>query len=250
MLPSKVTTSTLLLAALFSATVASAQVNVTAIFGAGNPNTGWSDDVSADGSLQLALRGKHRDNGATPWGAGNVYTFAGGPAANPARSSVQWEFSINTDFTNTGTMFLSDYIYRVSLDVDPSYGVSWVSFSPFLAYSDNSLGTNATANGAGAEFGSFALQAAALGSYSMAQNSQNMAFPPYALGPNIMGAFNVRLEAAALTDTAFDDPLASVSIQLIIGMVPPSTVPEPSTYGLIGVLSLAAVVAWRRRRRA
>src|SRR3954471_12033806 len=87
--------------------------NITAIYGSGNPNTGWTADTS--NGIQLALRAKNRVDGSTTNATG-VYSFPVGPAP---RGAWNYEFSINSDPAN-GTTPLSTYDYYISTDNDPS----------------------------------------------------------------------------------------------------------------------------------
>src|SRR5215216_4579895 len=99
--PLRSTFFTVVLCAAGSA-AATAQTTITSIFGTGNPDTGWSSATA--NNVQLALRARSIDGGGTPWSAGNIYSFAGGPSlSNPLLSSVNWDFSINSDVNGVGT---------------------------------------------------------------------------------------------------------------------------------------------------
>lgn len=230
--------------AIFAVAVASeanAQVSIVAIYGGGNPDGGWTSSSTAN-NLQLALRGKLRDSGSVPWSPGNIYNFPGGPSLlNSARSSVNWEFSINSDVSGSGLTNLLAFNYRISVDTDPTAGLSWTVFNPLTTYSDNSLGTNATTNGSGLEDNIYAGR-------NIAQNSENMAFLPFAAGAGITGIYDFRLQAFSLTDTDFVSPIAEVQVRLNIGVPSTTAVPEPSTYGLIGAAALIGLIATRRIR--
>ena len=141
-------TATLLSAAAVSLWAAvTYNQNITAIFGSGNPNTGWTADTTND--LQLALRAKNRDTGATTNTAG-TYTFANAASTiNPARASWNYEFSINSDVA--GADPLATYDYYLSVDGDPSECISYTTIDPLTYWQDNSFGTNSTANGQGVE---------------------------------------------------------------------------------------------------
>src|SRR5688500_16347208 len=78
--------------------------NITAIYGGGNPDTGWTSD-SGNG-ITLGLRAKNRDTGVTPNNGAGVYSFATGYNAANTRALWNYEFSINS-----GTPFLSFYDY-------------------------------------------------------------------------------------------------------------------------------------------
>ena len=85
--------------------------NITAIYGGGNPDAGWTTD-SGNG-IQLGLRAKNRDTGATP-NVNGVYAFSTGYNAAHTRALWNYEFSINS-----GTPNLSYYDYFLGVDLDP-----------------------------------------------------------------------------------------------------------------------------------
>src|SRR5580765_2377013 len=64
--------------------------NIVAIFGSGNPDTGWTTDTSAAGGIVLGLRGKERDTASTA-NASGVYSYATGvDPNNAARARWNW----------------------------------------------------------------------------------------------------------------------------------------------------------------
>src|SRR5688572_25029709 len=112
--------------------------NITAIFGSGNPNTGWTADTS--NGITLALRAKSRLNGSTS-NVNGTYTYATAPAP---RGEWNYEFSINS-----GTDPLSTYDYYISTDGDPSQCINYSTVNPLTHWNDNSYGDSSTANGQG-----------------------------------------------------------------------------------------------------
>lgn len=229
--------------ALVAVSASTAQTTITAIYGSGNPDTGWSSSIV--NNVQLALRARSIDDNATPWTAGNIYNFAGGPSlSNPSLSSVNWEFSIISDVNGVGTLgitSLPSFGYQLSVDIDPTAGQNWVTINPLL-YATNSLGTDLTPNGLGAEDGVYIGR-------TVAQNSLNFGSLPFLGGAGISGIFDFKLVASTPAEPAWDSPFVSVQMRVVIGQPDPSAVPEPATYGLIGAAVLVAGVGARRMRR-
>jgi hypothetical protein len=200
----------LLVLTLISAAVLSASAavlynqNITAIYGSGNPNTGWAADTS--NGIELGLRAKNRDTGSTT-NLNGVYTFNVGAAP---RGEWNYEFSINS-----GTDPLSTYDYYISTDGDPSKCVRYTTVDALNYWNDNSYGTNATANGQGVEGPATALAA----TNTIAQNSENITFGDYPGGVQTLGNATYNYELYAVEKGAGPNGarLASVSITVVVG---------------------------------
>ncbi|HWA29378.1 MAG TPA: hypothetical protein VG734_27255 [Lacunisphaera sp.] len=179
---------------------------ITAIFGAGNPDTGWAADTG--NGITLGLRGKNRDTGATPNAAG-VYSFATGLNAAANRALWNYEFSIDS-----GTPTLSFYDFYLGVDMDASAGISFAYVNPFTAYDDNSFGNAGTANGQGIE-GTPAGNSALANSNFIAQNSQNIVF--IGQNPFLNATYNYELFAVAKGAGVAGPRLVDVGITVVVG---------------------------------
>jgi hypothetical protein len=181
--------------------------NITAIFGSGNPDTGWTADTS--NGIQLALRGKSRVDGSTT-NTNGVYTF---PVGAPVRGAWNYEFSINSDVA--GVDPLTNYDFYLSADGDPSGCIQYTTVNALTYWNDNSYGNNSTANGQGVE----GTAAALAGTNNIAQNSQNITFGDYPGGPRpLMDAtYNYELYAVEKGAGPNGERLASVGITIIAG---------------------------------
>lgn len=224
--------------------------NVTnnAIFGSGNANGGYT--VDSQNGIELGLRAKVRydvvdnqpKNIFNSNGDGTYSHAIGAPGSNPDRARWNFEWSINTDASGTTGLVLSDLVYNFEVDIDPSAAVNFVSLGDIInvALADHSIGTNATAQGAGAEAGgNAATYANLIGNNNLAQNSGNMAFLsalflPGSFDPNAQGRYDFRLTASR-----GNSPIASTSMQVLVG------IPEPASLGLV----LAGVTGFVARRR-
>ncbi len=140
-------------------------------------------------------------------------------------TQVQFEWSAGSD-TN-----LSDYVFVVQTDGDPTIGVSGLTFS-INNYADNSFGTSTTLNGAGIE-GTWAALAA---DNTIAQNSQRETW--MGTDRNVIGIYDFSVTVYAASDVGFTNPLARTEATL-------NFVPEPST-ALLGGIGLLGLL--RRRR--
>ena len=223
--------------------------NIVAIFGSGNPNTGWT--TGTGGGLTLGLRAKNRDDGSTPNTEG-VYSFATGNSVNnPALALWNFEFSINS-----GLQDMRSYDYYLGVDMDPGDGVNYVSslIDP-LSIWDNSYGIGATANGAGV------LLANVDGTATVAQNSFNIVFA--GLYPSMEGTYDYRLFAVAKSEgnsplassggnlvAQNNAPVADVNIQVIVSSSAAALVPDAGSTLAMLSLSLAGLVGINRRKRA
>jgi hypothetical protein len=205
----KLLTATLIAAAALSVSAAVLyNQTITAIFGTGNPDTGWAADTS--NGIQLALRAKNRVDGSTT-NLNGVYSFPVGPAP---RGAWNYEFSINSDVTN-GVNPLTTYDYYLSADSDPSQCIRYTTVDALNYWTDNSYGNNTTANGQGVEGPAAALAA----TNNIAQNSENITFGGYPGGPQTLGdgTYNYELYAVEKGAGPNGARLASVAITVVVG---------------------------------
>jgi hypothetical protein len=182
--------------------------NITAIYGTGNPNTGWTVDTS--NGIELGLRAKNRTDGSTTNAAG-VYSF---PVGAPTRGAWNYEFSINSDRTD-GTDPLSTYDYYISADGDASQCIRYTTVDALNYWADSSYGNNSTANGQGVE-GTAATLAA---TNNVVQNSENITFGDYPGGAQPLGNATYNYELYAVEKGAGPNGarLASVGITVVVG---------------------------------
>lgn len=233
-----------------------APVNVTGnvtpavIFGSGNANGSFTG--VRQGGVELALRGKLRyDSNGAPQNTFNydgdhTYTFAAASGNAPANRSIwNFEWSINSDFDlNDGLGgSLDTFDYSMSIDVDPTAGVSATPFDPInVAFADHSIGTNATAAGQGVEASDANSYGTLIANNNVAQNSWNLGFftgNPPAFNPQLPGLYTIEL--SALNNGA---SIASTSIDIKVF----APVPVPAALPLmVGALGLMGLVGWRRR---
>ncbi len=239
----KLPIATILLATFASAASADTyNDNITAIYGGGNPNTGWTSD-SANG-IELGLRAKNRTSGDTA-NVNGVYSYATAPAP---RGLWNYEFSINSDTSGTAGRSLEYYDFYLAVDRDPTAGVLWSVVNPLGYWGDNSYGNNGTLNGAGTE-GTFA----ALGANNnLAQNSQNITFGDYptfpqgglALAPD--ATYNYELYAVEKGAGSGGPRLVDVAITVKVGNGG-AAVPDGGATVLLFGLALAGLAGVRRK---
>lgn len=205
--------SRMLAAGLLFTTSAAASIsynqNITAIFGTGNPNGGWTVDTIDN--IQLGLRAKDRSSGATPNNGAGAYSFA--PSLGP-RATFNYEFSINSDIA--GVQKLTQYDFYLMADSDPSLGINFAVVAPLTHWGDNSYGINTTANGAGVEGAAATLAA----DNNIAQNSQNITFWDYPGGGLLLetnATYTYELFAVASGTGPAGNRLASVRITVVVG---------------------------------
>lgn len=214
----------LLSAAAQSAAAVSYDQTITAIFGSGNPDTGWTTETSVDQEVVLGLRGKNRDDGSTPNTAG-VYQFpTGGSIGNPARALWNWEFSIDVRGSNDYLIPANGgYDFYVAIDTDPSQCIQSTIVNALTTWNDNSYGDQGTLNGEGIEG-----LASDLGiNYDIAQNSQNLVFAGG--NPALDGTYSYELFAVAKGAGDGGTRVASVGITVVVGNGGDICVQEPDT---------------------
>lgn len=254
-------TTTALLGALFLCATGAAQaapvngdgfITSDVIYGSGNANGGFTG--ATFGNLELALRGKLRyDENGDPQ---DVYNYDGdrtyrfdptGKDVPANRAVFNFDYAINTDVSDTDDTpdnFITDYIFELTADTDPSGNDNGtINILPLIL--DNSYGFNSTPNGGGDENNSLAL------TRNVAQNSRNTGFgvPPGspALG---IGTFTYTLSAFERTGfLGFErgDLIGSTSIDVIVGPIAP--VPLPAALPML-LAGLGGFAALRRRKRA
>lgn len=228
--------------------------NVTnnAIFGSGNANGSYTVDRT-DG-VELGLRAKIRfpapQNTFLSQGDGTYGSFnTGGPGSNTPNWSFEW--SINTNYTGATGLNLDDLTYLLRIDTNPGAAATYNSFDPMdplnhpNGWWDHSIGTNATANGAGAEATDATSYAALVANNNLAQNSWRMDFffSPAQFNPLLDGQYDFELLAFR-----GDVQIAGTFMSVIVGNGAPP-VPEPASLVAWGGLALCGgLVVWRRRK--
>lgn len=232
--------------------------NVTnnAIFGSGNANGSYTVD-RANG-IELGLRGKLRFNAANaPENTFNSngdgsYSFAAGIAPggfgfapnSPTTPVWNFEWSINSNFDGSSGLVLNQLQYQLGIDFDPGLGTNFQTFDPInVLLADHSIGTNATAQGAGTEAGDPLSYVTLIGTNNLAQNSWNMEFfnngPFSGFDPTVDGKYDFFITASNNAGV-----LARVDASIIVGA---GAVPAPATLvlfmtGLLGLGSIRRVV--------
>ena len=199
------------------------------IFGTGNPNgsfTGVNPPL-----IELGLRAKQRydllGNPTAFFGYDNVdtYTFNSSTGAVPLnRSFFNFEWAINT---LTGA--LSDFTFRISVDLDPTVNVgSVVTYNPF------SNGGTGWWNQSGTFLGPLT---------NVAQTSVNLGFAPISTA---VGSGQYTITLSAFQNTGSRTPYATTSINVIVDA--PVPIPLPAA-GFLLIGALGGLAALRRRRR-
>lgn len=225
--------------------------SITAIYGGGNPDAGWTTATS--GELQLGLRAKDRTTGDTS-NVNGTYSFATAPSP---RGLWNYEFSINSDVNSangTTSLAASPYDFYLTVDQDPSQGFSGVTVDPLTHWFDNSFGNNSTANGAGVE----GLAAILGGGNNLVQNSQNITFAGFAgiggypggaelLAPN--ATYTYELFAVAKGAGVGGARVAEVDINVVVG-AGGTAVPDSGATALLLGLGVAGMAGVRFRKRA
>ncbi len=212
---------------------------ITAIFGGGNPNTGWTSMAGPD-DLVLALRAKNRFTAATT-NVNGIYSYATAP---DTRGLWNYEFSIDS-----GSLGLTDYTFYLAVDRDSSLGINYGIVTPLLYWGDNEFGTSSTLNGGGlkpGEWGAFTIS-----DFNIFQNSQNITFGDYPGGGLLLeqnATYNYELYAVAAGGSATDPRLATVGITVVVGQGGAAVPDAGSTVALLGI-ALAGFAGFAARRR-
>lgn len=210
-----------------------ASVTPDVIFGSGNANGSYT--IDRENGIELGLRGKIRF--PTPLNVFNSngdgsYTFVAGVFNGVENPQWNFDWAVNSNFDGTGG-FLGDYSYRLDMDFDPGPGTDFLSWDhisyptaaiPYAVpvtppFYDHSIGTNATANGAGVEAASAAAYAALLPANNVAQNSWRYTFydgAPFLFDATKIGRYTVRL-------TAFDGVAVAAQVSALIKVVKSAT---------------------------
>lgn len=202
---------------------------VISIFGAGNPNGGWT--TFTDNDTKIALRGKDRTYGTTPNNGAGVYQFPTGTAPASTRAIWNEEWSIDVGPNRN----LNDLSYQLSFDIDPTTARNFIVVNPLTTFLDSSLGDSSTANGAGVETAQFGL-------FSIMQNSFNITFGPMLGNPNLAATYDFKIDI-------FDGNrlLNSGSISVEVGGGGTHVPDAGSTAALLGT-GLIGLVALKRRK--
>ena len=228
--------------------------NITAIFGTGNPNDGWAVNTSygpsgtQDNGVQLGLRAKTYGGAVSTNSGFDYYVEQGFSPLNPARSTWNLEFSINSDLDGSANGLTTlvaasgnpKYRFELTLDLDSGAGVIASTVLPLSYWADNSLGNLGTANGAGVEDNT-------LSTHTIAQNSQNSLW--LGVNPNFAGSYIYTLTAYLWDDNGtggnpgsnmvIPSPYAKTQIRV-------NVVPDGGTTALLLGLGLMAMAAGRR----
>lgn len=178
--------------------------NIVAIYGSGNPDTGWT--LEQGNGITVAMRGKHRANGTTTNVEGTYSFPTGYQAPANTRALWNWEFSINS-----GAVNLDSYDYYVGVDLDPSKEV-FATILDALSIPDNSYGNDSTLNGQGIE--GLAVNLAPL--YNITQQSHNITFYPNQ-NPNLDATYDYELYAVEKGAGPSGTKLVSVGITVVVG---------------------------------
>ena len=210
-----------------------ASVSPDYFLGTGNTNGGFT--VSRGSGVELGLRAKLRFNESDSNRPANVFNSRGDGSYNfqsrnvageaglpgwwvfPETPEWSFEFSINSDTSNTDSRPVGALTYMLSLDQDPSVETDFFSFDPInLPYADHYFGTSNTLDGTDETFAFDPVQYAQyLSSKTVAQQAWNYAFfldylPHFS--SSSLGVYDIRL-------SAYEGGLeiASVGIRVLVG---------------------------------
>jgi hypothetical protein len=231
------------------------------IFGSGNANGNFT--VARDGGVELGLRAKIPFSGVTNYDGVMTYAYTSADIDTGGKSSWNFDWAINTDYTDASGLVLSDLTYVLEFDYDPSLGVDYQGFGTLLGltgdpvtptgtinYFDHAIGNNSTVQGPGHPnvTADATAYAAALDSNNVLQNSWRgqwmwnlgaTTFDPYA-----QGTYNVRLSAY---DGAGLVTSTEIKVEINGGAAP---IPEPATMTLLGLGIAGMGLRYRKRKAA
>lgn len=227
--------------------------NVTSnvIFGTGNGNGFWTGNT--ENNVEIGLRGKIAGQGVYNYNGVDTYNFDPGYKLNSMTRPI-WNFefaiNVNQDGTNNNSRHVGDLSYLLSLDSDPTYGTNFTgsAFDPIIvSFADHSFGNNSTGQSQGVEANNAGEYTNLLAQNNIVQQSWSYGFflamlPGF--DPNAAGVYTVMLSASDGVGQ-----LASTSINIIVGDVPP--IPVPAALPLFGTgLAIMGFIGWRRRKVA
>lgn len=230
------------------------------IFGSGNANGNFTVDRA--GGVELGLRAKIPFAGITNYDGVMTYNYSTAEIDAGGKASWNFDWAINTDYTDNSGLVLSDLTYSLEFDYDPSAATDYHGFGSAVGltgdpvtptatidYFDHAIGDNSTTQGPGNPnvTADATAYAAALDNNNVLQNSwrgQWMATTPAgSFDPYQQGTYNVRL-------TAYDNvgAIASTEIEVLINGGAP--IPEPATMTLLGLGLAGMGMRYRKRKSA
>ncbi|QDU90312.1 hypothetical protein Pla175_37150 [Pirellulimonas nuda] len=218
------------------------------IAGDGIPINGFvQDSVPGMGNtVSVAVKARDRDTGQPNAIVGNRYYVDAGlsTVVTPGVSNLAFDYQFDP-----GASGLTNYLLELSLDFDPAAGIA--DFVNFLLPVFDADGTPDALVDSWQETDGFFLNPGP-GAWSddsvgyVVSNSTRMDFgffslPPFSkmYDPNAVGEYEIRLRVYDITGAT---QLASANAFAVVG------VPEPSSLALTGLLGMACVATWRRRR--
>ncbi|MBS3824570.1 MAG: right-handed parallel beta-helix repeat-containing protein, partial [Wenzhouxiangellaceae bacterium] len=211
----------------------------TIIFGDGNDNGAFTTDRRKD--IEIAIRGKLRfndsglpENTFNSNGDGS-YSFDAIVAPTQTSPTPEWAFdwSVNSDYTDSAGRNLDELVYEIGLDGDPGVGTDFLVFDPITPsneapFFDHAIGNNTTGNGDGTVATDGTSYQTLLADNNVAQNSWRYDFfngDGTALenfDPTVNGRYAVYIQAM---DPTTNEVLARSYIQILAGDAPkPATV--------------------------